>query len=296
MIWALAIGILVGPFVRRAKVESRPGTEFASGALLKVGVALLGLSISLGQALSIGVPGVLIAVSTIAVTLGCTLWIGARLSIEPDLTLLIAFGSAICGASAIAAASAANRVNREITGYAIATISLFGTIGMLAIPFLAHLLGLSDHRSGIWIGASLQEVAQVAVAGTTISLVALKIATLVKLVRVAMLPVALITMRLLNRLNSAEGAGSAPAPQPLPPFVIAFLLLMLVRTVVPIPDAALGVISKVSISLQAAALAGIGLQVDLGDLKQRGAKPIFLGMIGSVTAASASLVGVILFT
>jgi len=296
MIWALAIGMVAGPFVRRSNVRSRAGTEFASGVLLKAGVALLGLSISLGQALSTGLPAVVIATATIAVTLAVILRVGDRLSIDSDLTMLIAFGSAICGASAIAAASATIRAGRTVTGYAVATITLVGTISMLVVPLLAGLIGLSDRQAGIWIGSSIQEVAQVAVAGTTVSLAALKVATLVKLVRVAMLPLALLATRYLSGGERTDREGASTPGGPLPLFVIAFLGFMLVRTLLPLPDDFITASSKVSLALQTAALAGIGLQIDFRDLRQRGLRPIALGLSGALVAITISLAGVELLT
>lgn len=292
MIWAFAVGIVLGPLVRRSRINDRPGVELSSTTFLRIGVALLGLGISLGQALSIGVPGIAVASGTILITLAAALWLGPRLGIEKDLSLLIAMGSAVCGASAIAATSAAVRANRVLTGYAIATITLFGTASMLLVPILVRLLGLDDERAGIWIGASIQEVAQVTVAGAAVSIATLKIAALVKLVRVALLPLALIAVRFLEAGPRRETDHSTKPPA-VPLFVIGFIGLMLVRTVLPVPDGLISFSRQAAVTLQAAALGAIGLQVDISDLRSRGAKPLLLGLCGTSAAIGASLIGVL---
>ncbi len=292
MIWAFAIGLALAPFVRRSAVRTGSGTEFSARVLLRVGVAMLGLGISLGQALSIGPSGIAIAGGTILVTLCAAVWLGRQAKVDRDLSLLIAMGSAVCGASAIAATSAAIRSDRASTGYAIAIATLFGTVNMLLLPVLAGLLGLSRESAGMWIGASIQEVAQVTVAGAAISIATLNVATLVKLARVALLPVALVAVDLFRgRTVDPEPGRAKPAAVPF--FVLVFVLLMVIRSLVPVPEPLLDAVAHTAVILQAAALAAIGLQVDFADLKERGATPLLLGLGASFTAVTFSLLAVL---
>lgn len=282
LIGAMLVGVAVAPLARRVP-GSAVGMRLAARTLLRAGVALLGLRISLGDLASLGPAGLAIAAGTIAGTIGVTLLLAPRLRVERDLALLIATGSAICGASAIAAMEPLTRAREEEVGYAVATVTLFGTAAMLLIPVLGPALGLDAHATALWAGASIHEVAQVAGAGAAISAAGLKLATLLKLARVSLLAPAVATV------SAARGRSGARTGAPLPGFVVAFLGFVLLRTLVPLPDAALHAASTAATLLLAAGLAGLGLQVRLGALRAAGGRPLALGLAAWAAAAATAL-------
>lgn len=301
--WAFLVGLAFGPWLRGRIPAAAEGLGFASRTLLRVGVALLGFGISAGQAVALGPSGLTIAIAVIGITLTSTIWLGTKLRVDRDAAVLIGVGTSVCGASAIAATTAATDVRRSQVGYAIATITIFGTIGMLTLPIVGRLIGLGETGTGIWIGASVQEVAQVTAAGASVSASALKTATLVKLIRVALLAAVLVSVRILRKPNkpaSGNGPGSAGAgfgfTTLLPPFIMAFLGFMVIRSLIPIPGPLLEISATTSVLLQTAALAAIGLQVNLTDLKAEGPRPILLGFGASLVIVVISLLGVVTLT
>lgn len=279
-ILAMGIGALLAPVARR-RAATRPGVECAASTLLRAGIVLLGLSIALGDLGRLGVAGVAIAAGTLVATLAATRLLAPRLGVADDLALLIGVGSAICGASAIAAMQPVARAREEDVGYAVATVSLFGTAAMLLVPVLGPALGLDAEATGLWAGASIHEVAQVAGAGAAISAGALKLATLVKLARVALLAPAVAA--------SAAGRRCPRAGAGMPPFLLAFAGCVLLRTFVPLPAVLLDAAHVASGLLLAAGLAALGLRLDLGALRVAGPRPLVLGLAASLIASLVAL-------
>lgn len=266
LLWAMGLGLLAAPLVRRAG-GAEAGVDFAARSLLRAGVALLGLRIALGDLASLGASGVVLAAATLAVTFGFTVWLGRRLGVARGATLLIAAGCSICGAAAIAAMRSVTDAEEEDVGRAVAAVGVLGTLAMLLVPVLGtQVLGLGEERTGMWAGASIHEVAQVTAAGAAISVAALKTATLVKLVRVV----------LLAPTVALAGRGSRTRATPVPPFVLAFLGLVLVRTAIPLPQELLDGAAIASLLLLAAGMGALGLQIRPRSLVAGGARPLLL--------------------
>lgn len=281
LLWALALGALAAPLVE-ARPATEPGVRLAASTLLRAGVALLGLRISLGELGHVGLGGAVVAAGTLSVTLAATILLGRWLGIRRDLALLIATGSAICGASAIAAMNSVTHADEEDVGYAVATVTLFGSLAMLLLPPVAAAIGLSDARAGIWAGASVHEVAQATAAGSAVSLAALKAATLVKLTRVMLLAPAVSTIAASRR---AVGGSTARVPG----FVLAFLGFVALRSVVAVPAPIVDAAGTASTLLLAAALAALGLRIRLRALRAAGLRPLALGLAAWLIAAATAL-------
>lgn len=281
LLWALLLGVMAAP-VAGSRAAAAPGVQFSSGVLLRWGVALIGLRVSAGDIAAVGLEGVVLVVGTVAVTMVSTIWLGRALGVAPKLGLLIATGTAICGASAIVATNSAIRARREDVAYAMATITFFGSVAMLALPELGSLLGLSEDERGMWIGASVHEVAQVAVSGAAVSATALALATLVKLARVVMLAPTVALVALAVR-------GEANAGPRLPGFVLVFLAFVALRSVVALPDPILDAAVATSTCLLAAGLASVGLGIRVGPLREAGIRPFVLGLAASGVAGASAL-------
>jgi uncharacterized integral membrane protein (TIGR00698 family) len=267
LIWALALGALVANS-GLLRPSFAPGIRIASRRVLRFGVALLGIRVIVGS---------------MALTFAGTLLMGRLLGVSKPLTLLIATGTGICGASAIVAMETVSEASREEAAFALATITALGTVAMVGLPFLRTPIGLDMTDYGIWSGASVHEVAQVVGATAGVSAVALKIGTLVKLARVALLA------PLVFGYAVSRGRGR-PAGTPLVPlFVIGFLALAAVRSTGVLSTRVVADLTRVDVLLLAAGMAGLGLGLELSRLRGLGIRPLLLGLASWFTIAVVSL-------
>ncbi len=286
-LWAMALGAAVaGPV--RALPGGAAAAALGARPLLRTGVALLGLQVAAGDLVALGPRGLVLAVGVVAVTLAVTAGAGRMLRVPASLALLVASGSAICGASAVAATASAIGADDEDAGYAVAVVTLFGTLAMVLVPVLATgPLGLTGEQAALWAGASIHEVAQVTGAGGVLGGAALATATLVKLARVALLAP---TVALLARRAGGGGAGGrGPAGPLVPGFVLAFCALVAVRSVVPLPDGFLDAARIAATVLLAAGLAGLGLGIRPAAVRAAGLRPLALGLVACVAVLTSGL-------
>ncbi len=282
MILAFILGAMTAPMTP-ATGTLPANTAKLGKLLLRTGIVLLGARIS-WQALSgVGTSGAAIAVAATGLTMAFTIAAGRLLAVERGLTFLIATGTAICGASAIAAASECTRAKREDTGYALVCITVFGTLSMLLYPALQKLLLLSPAAYGTWTGASLHEMAQVVGAAFAVGQEAGEIATLEKMARVLLLGPVLIVLALLLRDKSGDGkAKPLTLATALPSYVVAFLGLAVLNSAGLLPTVVSQLAQVVTPWLLAAGLAAIGLQTRIGAILAKGWRPLALGGIATV--------------
>jgi uncharacterized integral membrane protein (TIGR00698 family) len=179
---SLTIAVVLGIAVTNAGVRQpalRPGTKLATAKLLRFGVVLLGLSLSLPAVLRLGPAVLAVVVATVTITFTATRWIGARLGVSPTQSLLVATGFAVCGASAVAGMQAAVDADEDEVAAAIAGVTVFGGACMFALPVLGPAIGLSDTQTAVWAGSSVHEVAQVVAAAGPLGASALATAVVV---------------------------------------------------------------------------------------------------------------------
>ena len=282
LIWSLAIGALIAN-TGLVRPSFEPGIRTASRTVLRLGVALLGIRLSLGTVGDLGPRTIVVILGSLVITFAVTLLLGRVLGVSGPLTLLIATGTGICGASAIVAMESVSEASREEAAFALATITALGTVAMVGMPFLRTPLGLGMTDYGIWSGASVQEVAQVVGATAGVSAVALKIGTLVKLARVALLAPLVFGFAL------SRGRGR-PAGTPLVPgFVIGFLVMAALRTTGVLPDRVVAELARIDVWLLAAGMAGLGLGLELTRLRGLGMRPLLLGFASWLVIAVVSL-------
>jgi uncharacterized integral membrane protein (TIGR00698 family) len=282
LIWALAIGAVIAN-TGLLRPSLGPGIRYASRNVLRFGVALLGIRLSLGTIGDLGLRTIVVVLGSIAVAFGATLLIGRVLGVSGPLALLIATGTGICGASAIVAMESVSEANREEAAFALATITALGTVAMVSLPLLRSPLGLGMTDYGLWAGASVQEVAQVVGATAGVSTIALKIGTLVKLARVALLAPLVFGF-------AVSRGRSRPAGTPLVPvFVLGFLVLAGVRTTGILPARVVADLARLDVLLLAAGMAGLGLGLELARLRGLGVRPLVLGLISWIVIALVSL-------
>ena len=299
----LLLAILLGMLVRN--VVGVPDAAHAGLALclrrpLRLGIVLLGLQLTLLQVYEIGALGLAILVATVAATWTFTIYAGRLLGVDRKLTQLIGAGTAICGASAIVAANAVVRDRDGGVPYALAVVTLYGTIAMLTYPLAMHALGLSQHAYGLWVGASVHEVAQVVAAGFAGGHEAGQLGTIAKLTRVLLLaPMVLLlgawTVRAAGGRAADAASGMAAARPPTPWFVFGFLAMVLVASAGVVPAAARGGIALATQAILALALAAVGLETDFRRIVARGWRALLLGGLATLFIAGSSLALVLLF-
>ena len=254
--------------------------------LLRCAIVLLGFQLTLGQVAGIGLGGVGIVAATLGATFLFTVTLGRLIGVDAKLAQLIAAGTSICGASAIVATNIVTDARDEDVTYAVAAITLFGTVAMLGFPLLAPLFGLDQHAFGLWAGASIHEVAQVIGAGFQKGTHAGETATVAKLTRVAMLAPMVIALGLVARRGSTD-ASAAKAPMPW--FVVAFVAIVALNSLVALPVQVHSAIALAAQVMLTMGLAAMGLQADISQLHSRGLRPLMLAFSAFIFIAGFSL-------
>jgi uncharacterized integral membrane protein (TIGR00698 family) len=263
---------------------------FAARRLLRLGIVLLGAQLTASQIAEVGAAGIAILVASVVSTFLVTVWLGRLIGVDAKLTELIAGGTSICGASAVIATNTVTRAPEEDVAYALACVTLFGSIAMFVYPLLPALLDLGPRSYGLWAGASIHEIAQVVGATFQESRQAGEFGTVAKLTRVTMLAPVVMALGLLAARRLAPGAGGVGgAKAPMPWFVLGFLGLVAVNSVVPVPAEARAALGAVAIVLLSMALAALGLAADVGKVRAKGAKPLLLGLLATLFIAAFSL-------
>ena len=289
----LVLAILLGGVVRTTwelPDSLEPGITFAATPLLEIAIVLLGAAVDLPLLFRAGPALVIAIVGLVGIGLAGGYLLGRLLQLPPRLAALVATGNAICGNSAIAAlAPVIGATTAEVTS-AIAFTAVLGVGVVLGLPLLIVPLGLSDYQFGVLAGMSVYAVPQVIAATMPVSALAAQVGTLVKLVRVMMLGPVIVAVSFIRtrraRRAAPDGAVMAarPAPptRPLPWFLIGFLVLAALRTAGVIPEPIAGRLASASSFLTLVAMAGLGLGVDLRELRRAGPRI-------SIAAAAAML-------
>ncbi|MCM5551644.1 YeiH family protein [Pleomorphomonas sp. NRK KF1] len=287
MIIAIALGILIRNTVG-THAALTTGIGFSMRRLLRLAIILLGVQLTFGQVAETGFRGVGVILVAVASTFLFTLAVGRLLGADPRLTRLIAAGTSICGASAVAAANSVVDAHDEDVSYAVACVTVFGSIAMFAYPLLQGAIGLSARDYGLWAGSSIHEIAQVVAATFAVGREAGDFGTVAKLTRV--MTMAPMVFAMAAFLPSLGDAGAERPKAPLPLFVLGFIALVAVNSVISIPPALKAETSVVSTFLLTMALAAMGLETSIVKLKAKGLKPALTGAIASVFIASLSLI------
>lgn len=273
---------------------AKAGLGFAGKRLMRVGVVLLGLQVSLSEIFALGWATVAMVLATVAATFFGTQWLGRRMGLSPRLSLLVATGFSICGASAVAAVNGAlgstDEKDDRDTVIAVALVTLCGSLAIVLLPPIGHLLGLAPADFGRWAGASVHDVGQVVATASVAGPAALAPAVAVKLIRVATLAPIVSGVALRQRRTGVDGKR----PPLLPLFVAGFLVMIAVRTAGWLPPGVLSGAKTVQDIAFAAALFGLGSAVRLRDLARTGRKALLLGLASWFLIAAVSYAGILL--
>ena len=286
LILAIVLGMVFHNVVG-TPAAAKPGVKFSLRRILRFAVMLLGLQLTLTQVRSVGLGGLAATVMTLGLTFFFTLWIGRLLGLGKSLSGLIAAGTSICGASAVIAADAVIGGEDEEVAYAVACVTIFGSISMVLYPVLGAAMALTPHTYGLWTGATIHEVAQVVAAAFQGGDAAGHFGTIVKLTRVMMLaPVILALAAFWVREKSHGDPDVLDADEQgprqsrwahIPWFAFGFVALIVVNTFFPITgELKTGTVTATTFLL-AVAVAAMGLETDFRKLLAMGIRPLILG-------------------
>ena len=294
LVASLVLGVLFGNIVSIPK-RFVPGQKFAAKKILRFGIVLLGTQLALKQVVDLGGRELVVVVGVVTLTFLGTLWLGPRLGVSKSLSLLIATGFSICGASAVAAMEGVVDAEEEEVTYAIALVTLCGSLAIVLLPLLRNVLSLSDPQLfGSWVGASVHDVAQVIATSSTGGDMAVQSATVVKLSRVVLLAplVAIVSIWVRRSSSGLVAKADKKHVSIVPLFVIGFLVMIAVRTTGVIPDNWLTTLKTIEQVCLASALVGLGSDVRIARLIKVGGRPLLLALISWFGIAVVSLIGV----
>lgn len=266
------------------------GLSFSGKKLLQYSIIFLGFSMSIGQVSETGISSLRISLITILIAFLAAYLAGRFFKMNRVLTILIGFGTAICGGSAIAAASPILEADEEEIALSISTIFFFNILAVFIFPFLGHLLQMSDAFFGTWAGTAINDTSSVVAAGYTYSPSAGDLATIVKLSRALMIVPACLIFAAYRYIKSKQSAQKTNLKQIFPWFIAWFVLASLVSSLGFLPAAVIPYTKFISQWLMAMALAAIGAKVSFKQFKQAGAAPLLTGAFAWFCVAVSSLI------
>lgn len=288
---AMLFALLLGMAFNFVSKEERfaTGVGFSSRQVLRFGVALLGARITLDHIVALGWGALVGVAAAVALTIGFGALGAHVLGLRTRFGVLSAGATAICGASAAAAISAVlpRYKNQERdTAFTIISVTTFSTVAMILYPVVAGFFGWDDTRIGIFLGGTIHDVAQVVGAGYSVSPEAGDTATIVKLLRVALL----VPTVLLIALGSRREAGGATEKRPplIPGFLVAFLVIVALNSMGLIPEVVTGAMTAASSWCIVTAIAALGIKTALGQMLTVGHRAI--GLIVAETLFIAAVV------
>ncbi|MEG2567213.1 MAG: putative sulfate exporter family transporter [Acinetobacter sp.] len=278
----MLFALLLGMGLSFLSVEGRckAGIEFTARTVMRIGIALLGMRITLAQITALGWQPIALVITLIIVTISVSIIVAKLIGFQKLFGMLTGGATAICGASAALALSVAlpNHPQKEkATLFTVIGVSALSTIAMIVYPMIAEWLNLSPQEAGIFLGATIHDVAQVVGAGYSMSTETGDTATVVKLMRVAMLLPVIICAAMITRMQGVESTG--PRPPLLPWFAVGFLLLACVNSTGWVPTVVQGGMNELSRWCLIISISALGMKTQFKELATVGIKPILL-MVG----------------
>nr|WP_307281876.1 putative sulfate exporter family transporter [Arthrobacter sp. W4I7] len=290
--------------------RARPGLDFAGKHLMRGGIILLGLKVSIMDVLGLGWLALVLIAGVVAASFGGTYLISRLFRLPPVTSLLVATGFSICGASAIGAMAAIRRIRHVDTVLPVALVTLCGTLAIGVLPLFVHPLQLSPAAFGAWTGASVHDVGQVVATAQTAGTAALGVAVVVKLTRVLLLaPVAAIAgahqrFAVRDRAGAGEGAAAdaeagdaeAKLPPVVPLFVLGFIAMVGLRSTGWLTAGWLEAGAALQDILLGAALFGLGSAVRIRTLLLTGGRALLAALASWLLIALLGLAAALLIT
>lgn len=288
---AILIGILIRNFIG-IPVIFNPGLQYSLKSVLKLAIILLGTSLNLWQIITIGSQSIYPILAVVILGIILTIYIGRWMGLTGNIPALIGVGTAICGATAIAAISPIMKSKEEETAFAITTIFVFNVIAVILYPILGSIFGMSNEVFGMWAGTAIHDTSSVVAAGFSYSNEAGGIATVVKLTRTLFLiPLAIIIGIYISMKSSKEAGQKTKVNifKIFPWFLLGFLGMSVLNTMGIFTANIVDHITVASKFMILMAMASVGLGVDFEKIRKIGFKPVYLGLIASLIVAVISI-------
>lgn len=298
---AAIIAIIAGMLVRSLIRLPASVVDSARGLPRKVippSIVLTGAGLNLSAIASVGLPALTITVVCIGVATGASMWLGALTKLWRKTAILIGAGTAICGTSAIVAVAPLIEAEDHDMLLSIGTVNILGLVFMFAMPVVGSFLKLSDQAFGIWAGTSIHAVPQVVAAAFSYSQTAGALATLVKLVRVALLAPFMFVLGIWYSRHASAGRATIHYRRLVPAFVWGFLSLAFLNTthLLPILQFSFGkyatsdLLTNAGELLLAVSMAAMGLEVNIVQFSKVGGRSILVGSLAGLVLCATSLV------
>lgn len=279
LIIGICLGVVCSFIFLRYKHNLESGINFSAKRLLRIGIVLFGFNISLSGIASLGFKGAFVALIVVGVIFSSGYFIGTRiLKLDKQISMLISTGSAVCGAAAILALESVLKSESYKSVVAVASIVIFGLLGMFLFPILinSNIIPLDDTQIGLFLGATLHEVANVVGAAGAITSPnnqdVLESAIILKMIRVILLVPLLLIIAFLSK-DTQKGKIYIPW------FAIFFLFAIIINSIIEIPENILQIIKTISSIFLVFAMIALGLQIDFKKIKQMGLKIFILSIV-----------------
>ncbi len=290
---AIALGLVTVALVGERPALA-PGSRVATHSLLRLAVVLLGFTMPLGLIWHTAAKSTPVMLGTIAAGLLAAAAAGRLLEVRGHRRVLVAVGTAICGASAIAATSSVIEPEEDDVAYAITVIFVFNVAAVLTFPTLGHLMHMNGQRFGLWAGTSVNDLSSVVAATSVFGHGALSRGVIVKLARTLMIvPITAFlgwgAARARRRDGTLPRTGRRSLRTAVPGFLVLFVLASIVRTLGLVGAGLASAASQASLVVIAIALAGVGLSARPSHIRRAGLRPLALGALCWAAVALTSL-------
>lgn len=287
---AILLGLVVGQMFGQ-RSEWAAGVTFCSKKVLQASIVLLGAGMSLAQVARIGGDSLPVMIGTLIIAVGGGILIGRAMKVERETRILVTYGTAICGASAIATMSAVIGASGPAIAFSIAVIVIYNVLGAVLFPLLGHLMGLSQESFGLWAGTAVNDTSSVLAAATVYGAAAASYAVVVKLTRtLAIIPLAVLQSWGQNRWVLKENATKPVWYKLIPPFLAFFLLSAAINSLGILPASWHDEIKFLAHFGTTVAMAAVGMSSSFRAIRKSGWRPVALGGILWALVATSSLV------
>ena len=282
LVIGIAIGIVFANTLRNKVPQNwLPGVFFSAKTLLRIAIVFYGFRITFQQIASVGLEGLSLSIIMLSSTMIIGILFGMKLlKLDRDTTILIASGSAVCGAAAVLATEDVLKSEPHKTAIAVGTVVLFGTISMFLFPimFKSGILNMDFNQFGLYVGSSVHEVAQVVAAGGAIDSVSSDTAVIVKMTRVMLIaPMLLVLGLFLAKAKSAITHKKAKLV--IPWFAVLFIVVAGFNSLDLLPQPLVSNINIIDTFLLTMAMTALGMETHLAKFKQAGLKPVLLALV-----------------
>jgi uncharacterized integral membrane protein (TIGR00698 family) len=291
LLYALLLGLSLHFLYLNETVK--PGIDFCAKTILRLGVAFLGIRITFADISAIGINTGLMVIAAVASTVVLGFLLAKVLKLSPDFGLIAGGSVGICGASAALAVASVlpkSKENEQFTLLVVVGVTVLSTIAMVVYPFALQMLNIGALSAGIFIGATIHDVAQVVAAGMLFGPEAGDVATVVKLFRVALLlPVVLVISIFFGTQKSTNKLGWGSL-RLIPKFLLGFVALSIVASMQILPTSVTHHIGGLSRSMLVIAIAAAGLKTNFQELAKLGWQPVLMLVVETLFIAALGLI------